>query len=566
MFGNKNLNVLINFIDYNSTDDVIRVEGSLESEKVRDPELVFLLDDQKVDIKKSELKSGANSFIFEIPAAHRPKLRLIAKVNGRSVGIKTKRFTGLPMLIFSYRRMQDRTLLYYFGCIYIVKSSGAATFLYECLMLVSMVFDLHIKQSSRLFSEAKGFTGKSRRLIVGVGKALESLLSLPAAFIIRIIYFIKLNTKEKPIWLISDRPNAAGDNGQALFEYLLKNNDSAADVYFLISRKAKEYKKLKSKGSVIPFGGIKHKVYFLLADKIISSHADTETTNPFGRQVNKYLNLFNFDFVFLQHGVIRHDLSSWLNRFEKNIALFIASSSKEKKLILSHPYFYRNEQIAVTGLPRHDKLKSQSKRKIIIAPTYRNFLVNTRANKYGERSYDVNFKNSEYFNFYNSFINNRELIEALESHNATAEFYLHPVFKQQAKDFDSNKTCAIMPYPYDYKKAVSEGAMLISDHSSLVFDFAYLKKPVLYAHFDADKFYNGHSFAKPQSFDEERDGFGQVCQDADSLLRATTKLIKDDFAISEEYTKRAQEYFDFHDSKNSERVYKAILNLDKGKK
>ena len=44
------------------------------------------------------------------------------------------------------------------------------------------------------------------------------------------------------------------------------------------------------------------------------------------------------------------------------------------------------------------------------------------------------------------------------------------------------------------------------DYSSIAFDFAYMKKPLIYYQFDQDKYYTNH-FAKGY-FDCERDGFG----------------------------------------------------------
>ena len=37
-------------------------------------------------------------------------------------------------------------------------------------------------------------------------------------------------------------------------------------------------------------------------------------------------DLYEFDFVFLQHGVVQDDLSGWLNKYQKNVRIFVTSA------------------------------------------------------------------------------------------------------------------------------------------------------------------------------------------------------------------------------------------------
>jgi hypothetical protein len=129
----------------------------------------------------------------------------------------------------------------------------------------------------------------------------EAVAMIPRAFLLRTSYYIVKPFKKRPIWLISDRGTAAGDNGEALFKYIMNRDDCPADVYFVISKKSKDLGRLQSIGKVIYQEGLGYKLKFLLADKIIASQADVETTNPFIRQLDHYVDLFNFDFVFLHH-------------------------------------------------------------------------------------------------------------------------------------------------------------------------------------------------------------------------------------------------------------------------
>ena len=80
-------------------------------------------------------------------------------------------------------------------------------------------------------------------------------------------------------------------------------------------------------------------------------------------------------FIFLQHGVIQNDLSDWLNRYNKNISLFVTTTNQEYQSILTYPYYYDEKVVKKTGLPRYDLLYHNEKKYITIMPTWRAYLV-----------------------------------------------------------------------------------------------------------------------------------------------------------------------------------------------
>ena len=126
------------------------------------------------------------------------------------------------------------------------------------------------------------------------------------------------------------------------------------------------------------------------------------------------------------------------------------------------------------------------------------------------------------------------------------------------EDFQQNESVTIVRYPYDYRRAFSESALLVTDYSSVAFDFAYLRKPVLYTQFDSDTFFDKHSYTKGY-FNYEQDGFGLVCDDYDSSVRAIVNAIEKGPSLNAEYHSRIESFFAFDDTCNSKRVYEAIL-------
>ena len=99
-----------------------------------------------------------------------------------------------------------------------------------------------------------------------------------------------------------------------------------------------------------------------------------------------------------------------------------------------------------------------------------------------------------------------------------------------------------------------ESALMITDYSSVAFDFAYLKKPVLYYQFNKDYNY------KKGYYDFESMGFGKVLDNQDKLINKIEEYINQDCIMEEKYIKRVDTFFKFNDKNNSKRVYEWLYN------
>lgn len=536
------------------------------SEGQKDVEFVERYQRQESFLGDIYYNGGAFKVELNLPISSTLSFSISTPENKYSIYIKTLQFTQLNSLQFGYRKDNARLLGRYAKKIKSSQYSLTRHLYYEFKVWLAVLMNWRIGTAFKQFQKLRNrnlkqlsIKAKLFEIVKPLLFVVEGVAMIPQAIILRTWFYIDNTRKERPIWIISDRGMAAGDNGEALFRYIMNRSDCPADVYFAISKESEDYTRLSKLGPVLDYGSVQYKRKFLLADKVISSHADIEVTNPFLRQIDHYVDLFRFDFIFLQHGIIRNDLSGWLNRFDKNISLFIVSAKKEYDSIFQNPYYYHQDQVLLSGLPRYDYLEDDRQNKVIIAPTYRNNLLRLRTDKYGARPYDVRFKESEYFNFYNNLINDEKLLSVMKSKNMTGELYLHPNFAAQLQDFEGNDIFSIMHYPYNYRSAISEGAVLISDYSSVLLDFAYLKKPVIYAQFDAENFFKAQPYTKGDFFDDESDGFGPVTHDYAELKEEYINLIKTYPHMSDMYKKRVERFFKYHDKNNSERVYKMLL-------
>ena len=146
------------------------------------------------------------------------------------------------------------------------------------------------------------------------------------------------------------------------------------------------------------------------------------------------------------------------------------------------------------------------------------------------------------------------------------KFCIHPSFRGQFKDFKGNDFVEIA-IDVDSQYETLSSKVLITDYSSAACDFAYLKKPVIYANFDLDHIYEVHYYNKGY-FDYDKDGFGPNCKNYDSTIEAIINTIKNNCKMEEVYKKRCEKFFYYHDNQNTKRVYEAIIQneLDNAKK
>ena len=176
-----------------------------------------------------------------------------------------------------------------------------------------------------------------------------------------------------------------------------------------------------------------------------------------------------------------------------------------------------------------------------------------------EGIYSNYFNKTVFFLFYNSLMNSPKLLEAMKMYNYKGTFCLHPSLSEQWRDFKNNSIFSIMAY-YDYQSLMLKASLLITDYSSIFFDFAYLKKPVIYTQFDYEIYRKNHY--KKGYFDYILNGFGPVCHDLESCINIIIDELKSGCKMKNKYLKRVLKFFPFFDRYNNDRIYNSIKNSE----
>lgn len=377
---------------------------------------------------------------------------------------------------------------------------------------------------------------------------------------IRFPMFKKKQEKNGRIWLISDRIDNAGDNGEVLFKYICEHKPEGVRPMFVIGEIAKpEVKERLSKiGEVLIAESKIYKYYFLMADKIISSSAGEFTINAFNSQRHYYIDLYNFRYYFMNHGVNCGDCSKWLNKYNKNMRVFFTTGESERRNIIERGYNLEPEQVIITGLARFDALYDNPKKQLLVLPTWRRAYNMCYDDKTSSIYYE-GFKETDFFKFYNGLITDERLLKVMREKGYTGLFCLHPIFAKQSAHFEDSDVFKINEGFVDYNKAFAESSVMVTDYSTIAFDFAFLNKPIVYTQFDKEEFYENQIY--DECFDYANEGFGPVCEDLDSAVEALVKIIEND--CKNEYIDRVDKFFVHHDRHNAQRILEAVLEDDK---
>ena len=366
--------------------------------------------------------------------------------------------------------------------------------------------------------------------------------------------------RQSGAWIIMDRDTQADDNGEHFYRYMMREHPEQK-CYFALRKSASDWNRLEDEGfDLLDFGSRRHERILRHCSKIISSHANGFVHSYFGD------NFFHSkDFVFLQHGVTKDDISAWLN--PKPISLLTVATEAEYQSIVKDgsPYELTQSQVVLTGFPRHDALAKEgliSRETILVMPTWRNSLVGNMNEKGNIREIHSEFLESEYKRVWEDFLGCSKLRDISDSSGCRIVFFPHaniaPYLKQGFFSLPDYVELGINMPERSIQDFFREASVMVTDYSSAAFEMAYLNKPCLYYQFDRESFFSGAQIYSQGYFDYENDGFGPVVFDQDALLASLELFFENGLSFGDLYEKRLERLFPYRDGKCCERVYAAI--------
>jgi len=261
----------------------------------------------------------------------------------------------------------------------------------------------------------------------------------------------------------------------------------------------------------------------------------------------------------LQHGVTKDDLSAWLNT--KVIDCFVTAAKPEYKSIAldNNKYKFTSKEVVLTGFPRHDNLikKNHSNNKsIMIMPTWREYLNELTV----ENSHK--FRDTTYGKAWISLLHSDFLRDMSEKEGYKLRFFPHPNIKKFLKEFDMPDYIELLLDSTESIQVLFQTSdLLLTDYSSVAFEMAILEKQTIYYQFDHQEIFAGaHTYEKGY-FNYEKDAFGAICYTQERVIDELKSFVENRGEVNPIYLNRMRNFFAYHDTDNSKRVFEAIINL-----
>jgi len=406
---------------------------------------------------------------------------------------------------------------------------------------------LEIRHKPSLFVKEASWLRNS----IGVAK------NNPKGFAVRAALKVRRKSSQ-PTWLYYDRTGVGGDNAYYQFLHDFEKKDGILRFYVTddnmetIDSMFEE----RHKGSIVRFSSAKHKFMHLQAERIIASYIEHPNWRPFKQKALDALSdMIHYDLIYLQHGVL-HAHMPWKYSADRLLTDYEVVSTPYETEVFTKTYGFLPQQLLKSGMPRYDRIETSqpSKRKILFAPSWRKYLVTESSDlKFGRRLQAL--LASSFWKETEAFLSSPQLGELLEEHDYELDIKLHPIFKVYNPEFEQFVTDRVH-LVNDINE--SDYRVFITDYSSWVFDFVYLKRTVAYFLPDKTEFKAGLNGYRELDLPLE-DGFGPLSRTGQELIDTVSSIILNDGKPDEVFRQRMENFFYHYDDNQCDRLYSELM-------
>lgn len=367
-----------------------------------------------------------------------------------------------------------------------------------------------------------------------------------------------LGVDTKPAAFLYEREcSTAQDNGYALFQHLSENRESAKFNYsYFMDPASPQWKRTSGYKNVV-------KKYSYKYWRIITSPTSFGVTSEGRFHLGALYSssdiltrlAYNRKSYFLQHGVTAFKK---VNFFKPETATFpdgfVVTAEWEKQILLESGV--PEWKIDVIGFPRWDKLTSGSEtprevRQIVYMPTWRPWLEGRNADE---------LANSSYVEEIERFLESADLHKLLEQYDARIQFIPHPKFKDLSSHFQGalSRVEVMDQDKVEFSELISQASMIITDYSSIAWEFVQSRKPVLLFQFDLERYDSTVGKYHNTELDKVRRRY-PTAYEPSTLIRQIHALLESDApTVAETADDFCATAFAFHDKQNSARAVESI--------
>lgn len=336
----------------------------------------------------------------------------------------------------------------------------------------------------------------------------------------------KPNQKNGNILMFEKEAQMAQDNSFALFKHL-QSTELKPHVFYVISENSPQRYLLDpwKENVLIQYSAEYYK--HVIEDEMIVTSESLPHIYQFNMVYGNIIDIIrgkkNY---FLQHGVIGIRKLGDVFSYKKSGFDYFNTSTNHEKKVVEELLKYPQRKINVLGLPRWADLTIDSGTKnktLVYFPTWREYLAYLT---------DEQFVESEYFQQIKNVIEDEHLQDMLNTFDYTIKVFLHPKMRKFTGHFNPRGNIEVVDSSQiALNTLIKECDAVISDYSSMVWDFAYQRKPIILFQFDQvsyEKHWGGF-------FDKSIWEFGPVVKNIDELDEVLSRLFTQNMNMDDVY-------------------------------
>ncbi|MFJ7847260.1 CDP-glycerol glycerophosphotransferase family protein [Peribacillus sp. NPDC097206] len=372
---------------------------------------------------------------------------------------------------------------------------------------------------------------------------IQKLKFIMNILIAMIIFPIQKNKIGNNVILIGGHAGELyADNSKALFEYL-SNHYENYEVYWIINQTSLDKEKINK---FLTRGSVKNYLYYFKSKGLFYSHSASDIA-PI---LHNYIKPKGVR-IYLTHGIDGLKKRKYTGKDKSSIKkmadLYVTVSDFEKNIKIKE-FNLDETSFILTGLPRFDNLYNNlvlnngKKNSILYMPTWREWYKNLSTEEFIETDFYHNVK---------ELLTSVVIIELLKKYNYQLNLNLHFYFHRflSTLNFDNDYIKIINPNE-DLQELILETKILITDYSSVCWDYFYLNKPILFYQFDQIRYEK----ERGAYLDLNNDLMGLKSNNLNQLIKDLNYTIQNQKKVVEDFGDFKMDYFKYHDNQNCKRV------------
>jgi hypothetical protein len=558
--------ITIDLLEYE--DHTLRIDGTVDACVGEQPDgLAVLLNEKEVPFRytqrfadvvlREETLTNRRAFVLELPFEQLSQKSVI-EFRGKTEAASDRIAKQAPDYDWAAKQMEVLPLI---TGGYQAKVCDALQYSYWCF-------------ASHMVTLRRGKTGTDGILICRAGrkariareaKLLREILGASYGskkmFALRLLYWLaRPFYRKKNIWITFDKLYKGGDCGEYFYKYMVSRRADGIRPVYVIRKDTADYRRLTAEGyHPSAYRSLRQRLSYLNAKMVFGTHSGVHSFCGFNNwEVQFIQDRICAVNTCIQHGLSVQNLQADSNRVINNNKRYYCASASEIRNLSGPEYDYDPSVLRLTGIPRYDGLVDRRQKQILITPTWRSYLAMPSVMG-SVRPYNPDFKETEYYHLFQSLLENRELIETAKRTGYRIIYLLHPVISAQKRDFHPGEGIELVTaLESNYEKLLTESSLMVTDYSGVQFDFAYMRKPVVYFHPPALPPHYGDG-----GFCYETQGFGEICRTPEELTAVLREYMERDCALLDVYRRREDDFFAFHDQESCRRIFEDAMDAQR---